>query len=101
MHSDNRTRRSRFTRGRHWAVRHGFEWDISWEDYQALLAKPCDYCGTDLSHETGRGLDRVDASVGYLLSNVVPCCGRCNKVRGHEFTPDQMRVMMGALKKMA
>jgi hypothetical protein len=26
-------------------------------------------------------MDRKDSAKGYLESNVVPCCGRCNRVK--------------------
>lgn len=28
------------------------------------------------------GIDRVDNSVGYVLSNCVPCCSTCNRMKG-------------------
>jgi hypothetical protein len=38
--------------------------------------KPCHYCGGEST-----GLDRVDNSKGYILKNVVPCCGICNGMK--------------------
>ena len=56
-----------------------------------LFKLPCNYCGQQSSSvwPTGDrvdmngkflygGIDRVDPSVGYISTNVVPCCKRCN-----------------------
>ena len=49
----------------------------------------CHYCGKppNKSHRKCdtflyNGLDRVDNSIGYIASNVVPCCYICNKMKG-------------------
>ena len=49
----------------------------------------CHYCGKppNKSHRKCdtflyNGLDRVDNSIGYIASNVVPCCYTCNKMKG-------------------
>lgn len=66
---------------------------INKDDFKLLTSKPCVYCGvgpnavmknpgrkdpTDHSHYRYNGLDRVDPTEGYHLSNVVPCCKICN-----------------------
>lgn len=66
-------------------------WEISFDRWKELIAKPCEYCGI-LGGNTWRitrqgeeflfpynGLDRVDNSVGYKESNVVPACAKCNR----------------------
>lgn len=42
-------------------------------------SKPCHYCGDD----SERGYDRVDSSIGYLLTNLVPCCYPCNRMKNN------------------
>ena len=49
----------------------------------------CHYCGKSPNKPHRKcetflynGLDRVDNSVGYIESNVVPCCYICNKMKG-------------------
>lgn len=32
-------------------------------------------------NKTNRGLDRVDNSLGYILTNVVSCCAICNRMK--------------------
>jgi hypothetical protein len=43
-------------------------------EFETLVRQPCHYCG---EYEV-MGLDRVDNRIGYLPSNVVPCCMECN-----------------------
>lgn len=56
-----------------------------------LTQQPCHYCGA-LSSSVQRvsfnedelaynGIDRVDNSKGYELTNVVPCCKLCNQAK--------------------
>lgn len=64
------------------------EFDIDKEQYALLINSICWYCGTSPSmvartlttQETSlrNGLDKVDSSLGYTSSNVVPCCWQCN-----------------------
>jgi hypothetical protein len=72
---------------------------LSFEEFKKLIILPCYYCGVSLQREAGGGLDRInnDISIGYTLSNVVPCCGRCNKARGTFFTSEEFKVMVTAL----
>lgn len=54
----------------------------------SLVKKPCHYCNSEpfKPHREDQsflynGLDRLDNNVGYLESNVVPCCFICNKMK--------------------
>lgn len=65
---------------------------ISEKDFIKLIQSPCFYCGDINSNEwtTERkkegklysykynGIDRLDSSVGYEISNCVTCCKTCN-----------------------
>lgn len=55
--------------------------DFDQSKYEILLNKGCDYCGDSLKESKGVSLDRKDSSLGYLESNVVPCCGSCNQIK--------------------
>ena len=57
------------------ARKKGFCYDLSKEEFMSLWQKPCYYCGDAISTI---GIDRVDSSIGYTISNVVPCCRFCN-----------------------
>jgi hypothetical protein len=74
-----RTISRRFQSAKSNAVRRCIVWDISKPDYIALVENSvCHYCFKKLD-EAGGGLDRKNNSKTYNLSEVVPCCGRCNK----------------------
>jgi hypothetical protein len=49
--------------------------ELTEKDCTPFYNTNCAYCGTKIN---GLGIDRVDNSKGYILSNVVPCCSKCN-----------------------
>jgi len=57
------------------AKKREFEFSITKQDVERAIGKPCSYCGEDSILMT---LDRVENTIGYAPSNVVPCCIRCN-----------------------
>ena len=48
------------------------------EEFRGFWKKSCYYCNSDIDTI---GLDRVDNETGYVVSNVVSCCTRCNKMK--------------------
>jgi hypothetical protein len=44
-----------------------------------LISNGCQYCGET---ELRMTLDRIDNSIGHTRENVLPCCLRCNYIRG-------------------
>ena len=81
--------RWRFYQYYYGAQNRGYRWDISEDDFFEITSRPCEYCGVaagntaevkrSKSQFAYNGLDRVDNTKGYILSNVVPCCGMCNR----------------------
>lgn len=71
--------------------------DMSFEFYIGIISRGCFYCGDSLLEQTGISLDRIDNDEGYIVSNVLPCCGRCNQVRSNLFTVGETRAMITAL----
>ena len=71
--------------------------ELEFEEYETLALKPCFYCKKSLGVTTGSGLDRVDNSLGYILSNLVPCCTFCNLLKGNRLTFEEMQVVIKAL----
>ena len=74
------------------ARRRGYSWDLTNEQVRQLTSQSCFYCGEEPSQQgTSRsnrngiylynGLDRVDNKQGYIIDNVIPSCGRCNKAK--------------------
>ena len=57
-------------------------------EFKTLIQQNCFYCGCEPNQiskskwNTGdfiyNGIDRLDNNIGYVLKNVVPCCGLCN-----------------------
>jgi len=79
-----------FSQYRRKARARGYGWRLSLSDFLILISQPCYYCGRPPSNRclmfTYRvlynGLDRRDNKQGYHKKNVVPCCGRCNRMKG-------------------
>lgn len=67
------------------------QWDITNEEVRTLIESPCFYCGSPPSNVAKHpdhngeylynGVDRLDNNKGYIMSNVVPCCWRCNRAK--------------------
>jgi hypothetical protein len=70
----------------------GFDLDIDF--IKKVLELPCIYCG----NEGGIQLDRKDNLLGYLKSNVIPACKRCNTVKSMYLSYDEMLIVAKALK---
>lgn len=56
----------------------GIEFNLTFEQFMFFWQKPCSYCGDRIE---AVGLDRVDSNKGYILDNIVPCCGICNRMK--------------------
>lgn len=71
------------------AAAHGRDWDLTEDQFIALISTPCRYCGlppsNKLNHRNASyrdfrysGIDRLDSNRGYEPDNVVSCCSTCN-----------------------
>lgn len=78
-----------FARYRQSAKQRNIEFDLNKALANLMFRLPCNYCGTPPSQIWQRpqifkslvvysGIDRVDSSKGYISTNIVPCCKRCN-----------------------
>ena len=63
------------------AVKLGYEFTHTFEEFKAMIALDCIYCGTPNTIDNPNGLDRVDSNQGYLDSNIVTCCTVCNYMK--------------------
>jgi 5-methylcytosine-specific restriction endonuclease McrA len=70
------------------SARHrGHTFLLTLDEFGKLIKQECFYCGVEpkqLARTTGdsvcyNGLDRIDNNKGYELSNIVTCCGACNR----------------------
>ena len=100
-HIVRRTPRTRWKVAWHNATLRDLPFKILFRDYKKIISNPCYYCGKDLTNETGGSLDRKDNNqkIGYILSNVLPCCGTCNVSRADHYTVREFKVMAQALVK--
>jgi hypothetical protein len=74
------------------ARRDGLAWALSELQARSLMEKPCTYCGAPPSNVNRaprgwwgefiwNGIDRINSSGGYVPSNCVPCCSKCNYMK--------------------
>lgn len=70
----------------------GLVFTLTKEEFRILTKSDCYYCGrppetvgifnpNSYGAYIYNGVDRVDNNHGYLLSNTVPCCWRCNDAK--------------------
>lgn len=82
------------------AKQRGIEWRLTEQEYRTLLAENrCHYCDGPLG-ETGVGLDRTENERYYSIENVVPCCGRCNRIKSNVFTFHEMKTLGGLIREI-
>jgi len=72
------------------AKNRNYVWNLSNEEFDKLIVSKCFYCGSQKQTKRAynnwgiiefTGIDRVDNSIGYVLSNCVPCCKQCNFIK--------------------
>ncbi len=61
----------------------GLVLELTKSEYLQLRNNPCYYCGDAefFKVNIGYGLDKIDPKAGYIKSNLVPCCGTCNRMK--------------------
>lgn len=86
-------RRQLYKRYKRSAEIRGKSFDLSPQIFTHLTNCKCFYCGKTPYQKQGKikynGIDRIENEKGYIVGNVVSCCGKCNKAKGtmsfHEF----------------
>lgn len=81
------------------ADRRGIAFDLTEKEFEALVQGDCFYCGQKparryrpsryITFYLSNGIDRVDNTVGYEVSNCVSCCKICNQFKS-DLTQSQM-----------
>jgi 5-methylcytosine-specific restriction endonuclease McrA len=93
-----------FAQYRYECYRRNNFWGLSHEEFGQLTSQPCHYCGkAPLQKCFGylySGLDRKDNAKGYHVRNVVPCCMKCNSIKGKHLTYEEMLATAEALAKL-
>ena len=70
----------------------GLSWNIDRDWYlEHIWNHSCAFCG----EETCGGMDRIDSTIGYEQSNVIPCCTWCNSIK---YTATLMELRIHLLK---
>ena len=74
------------------AERRGYQFNLSREEFKALLSLDCHYCGAipvvqytkteTITPALINGIDRINNTLGYDLSNCITCCKTCNRAKG-------------------
>lgn len=62
------------------ATKRNLEILITFDEFTALVTSKCYYCEYSKKGET-TGIDRINNDIGYILSNCVPCCETCNRMK--------------------
>jgi len=81
------------------ALKRGYEFNLTFDEFKKLVLSNCYYCGIEPSNLYFRnyydapynGIDRINNKVGYLLSNVVPCCKICNIAKNNNTYDEFMK----------
>lgn len=74
---------------------------LTFKEYLSLIKNPCFYCNSKID-EMGLGLDRVDNSIGYMITNVVSCCNICNRMKSilpFDFFLNRLKSVYNNLKR--
>jgi hypothetical protein len=91
--------KSRFYNAKKFAERRGIAWELTFEQWFEVASKPCTYCWGSTG-TTGSGLDRDDNSKGYTASNILPCCGDCNRFKSNKLTSTEAAFLIDCLQKI-
>lgn len=79
------------------ALTYGRNFELSPDEFESIISRNCYYCGeaprtrrwaSIKGDITYNGIDRVDNTKGYTLTNVVPCCSTCNLWKKNKNTVD-------------
>jgi hypothetical protein len=83
-------KRDHYTTIRRRAIKLGFTFELSFEEFSKLIHQRCAY-GSGARPNIRIGVDRDDSTKGYTLANSVPCCPRHNEIKGVVFSGSDMR----------
>ena len=85
------------------AKKRNIELNITQVQFEKLVKKDCVYCG-QTPIDGKNGIDRKDNSIGYLIDNAVPCCFKCNQMKGKlkvdAFIEHIFKILEQAIKKV-
>ena len=89
LSDEDRVKNSLIQEYKNSAKQRGLIYELSEKCLFTFVKANCHYCGKPPNKPHRKcdtflynGLDRVDNNIGYIESNVVPCCYICNKMKG-------------------
>jgi ribosomal protein L34E len=62
------------------AHKRSYAFELTLDEFSSLVGQPCYHCNYFKEGEAN-GIDRVDNSKGYSISNCLPCCEMCNRMK--------------------
>ena len=68
----------RFTIYKARAKRKNIAFNLSIDEFTAIVSKSCYYCGEFSKNKNFCGIDRLDSNNSYVIDNCVSCCKECN-----------------------
>lgn len=71
---------------KHSSKKRGLAFEVSLKDFGKITKLPCTYCG--IMPNPFNGVDRKDNMKGYITENCVPCCKKCNFMKGNSSVED-------------
>lgn len=85
---------------KHNAKKRELEYQLTDEEFNSITSSNCFYCGVEPRQKVSNkfnkrngtyvynGLDRIDNTRGYVVSNCVACCGICNRAKNNLSTQE-------------
>lgn len=98
--SNSRMLAPRYSATRRNAQARKIEFSLSITEYDILVRDACCHYCSGVLPETRGGLDRKDTDGPYSVSNCVPCCTECNRIKGCALSYIEMLAVAKLLKEM-
>lgn len=83
-------------------------WRLTRRRFAQLIQMNCCYCGAPprnyirflLFTFLYQGIDRMNNAEGYTKGNTVPCCHRCNAIKGNKLSHEEMIFVAQTLSRL-
>jgi hypothetical protein len=72
---------------KHDAERRDYNFDLTYSEFMSVISKPCTYCSHYIETEYN-GVDRIDSSGDYTITNCLPACKLCNYFKSNHTTEE-------------
>ena len=71
------------------------DFNLTFQEFNQIIVLSCHYCGSEpiehnrwikIQHKAQpslkhNGIDRINSNIGYVFTNVVACCSKCNLMK--------------------